>query len=521
MTRDLFLIIQLASVVPLSFGGAEELASADRSIADAQVPRRGSLVDVLIDRVLNSSPSSPYHAGLDETTLGKPSQLANPTRNIRATSANPSSLLRDGLSQVENQRRAQPKATPTRTSHRGADERNAAPERAKQLAAGLLLSGFLLSGSPLAVVNPPPAFAVASESFSGARANTDPESLLRYSLPIKNGKEVRELQAQVEEAKGSTAKFAWGQAEGQVSRAEGLLKNAGAPILKSIPQEKQSEAKAILGELSGDLDSINKVIAAEKAAQTKAEAAAPTAVLDQEEAVLSKIGRLEQLMAGDGLPFKVPDEYASKLPVLNGRAKVEIVVAKGTGEKNFEKDGKQTKEAKFVLTLDGYNAPVTAGNFVDLVRRGFYDGMKIQRSDGFVVQTGKPDDGEGLGFKEGGKLRTIPLEVYVRGDKEPLYGLTPEEDGRKTGVATSVPFQATGALGMARSEFENDSASSQWFWLLYDSELTPAGRNLLDGRYSCFGYTTEGQDFLRNLEVGDEIISAKIIEGKDNLKQPA
>ena len=43
------------------------------------------------------------------------------------------------------------------------------------------------------------------------------------------------------------------------------------------------------------------------------------------------------------------------------------------------------------IIVDGYNAPVTAGNFVDLVQRGFYDGMAIQRADGFVVQTGDPD----------------------------------------------------------------------------------------------------------------------------------
>lgn len=31
----------------------------------------------------------------------------------------------------------------------------------------------------------------------------------------------------------------------------------------------------------------------------------------------------------------------------------------------------------------------------------------------------------------------------------------------------------------------------QVFWLLFESDLTPAGKNLLDGRYSCFGYTIE------------------------------
>lgn len=42
------------------------------------------------------------------------------------------------------------------------------------------------------------------------------------------------------------------------------------------------------------------------------------------------------------------------------------------------------------IVADGFNAPVTAGNFIDLVQRGFYNGMEIQRADGFVVQTGDP-----------------------------------------------------------------------------------------------------------------------------------
>ncbi len=46
------------------------------------------------------------------------------------------------------------------------------------------------------------------------------------------------------------------------------------------------------------------------------------------------------------------------------------------------------------IILDGYNAPVSAGQFMDLVQRGFYNGMEIQRADGFVVQTGDPDGPE-------------------------------------------------------------------------------------------------------------------------------
>ena len=114
--------------------------------------------------------------------------------------------------------------------------------------------------------------------------------------------------------------------------------------------------------------------------------------------------------------------------------------------------------------------------------------------------------------------RTIPLEISLKGDPELLYGVTSEDDGR--GYAASVlPFQAFGTLGMARSEFEANSASSQFFWLLFDSDLTPAGKNMLDGRYTSFGYTVEGADFLKDIKEGDVIKSAKVTKGLENLNK--
>jgi len=58
------------------------------------------------------------------------------------------------------------------------------------------------------------------------------------------------------------------------------------------------------------------------------------------------------------------------------------------------------------------------------------------------------------------------------------------------------------------------------FLFLFEPELTPAGRNLLDGRYSVFGYLTEGKEVLEELKAGDKIISAKVIQGAENLVQP-
>ena len=70
--------------------------------------------------------------------------------------------------------------------------------------------------------------------------------------------------------------------------------------------------------------------------------------------------------------------------MLQGRATVEMNITL----KEARGDGVTGGQLKIVA--DGYNAPVTAGNFIDLVQRGFYNNMEIQRADGFVVQTGDP-----------------------------------------------------------------------------------------------------------------------------------
>eukprot|EP00168_Porphyra_purpurea_P009543 TRINITY_DN2329_c0_g1_i5.p4 TRINITY_DN2329_c0_g1~~TRINITY_DN2329_c0_g1_i5.p4 ORF type:complete len:192 (+),score=95.12 TRINITY_DN2329_c0_g1_i5:893-1468(+) len=178
------------------------------------------------------------------------------------------------------------------------------------------------------------------------------------------------------------------------------------------------------------------------------------------------------------------------------------------------------KEGKLTMVLDGYTAPVTAGNFVDLVERGFYNNTLVVRSDGFVVQIGRPDTKDELYVDPVTKVkRTIPLEVFAKSDKEPTYGLTLEDDGRGY-AATKLPFSVNGAMAQARNEFEANSGSSQIFWFLFEPDLTPAGRNLLDGRYALFGFVTEGDFFLKSFGVGDLVVEAKVVDGLENLVQP-
>ena len=73
---------------------------------------------------------------------------------------------------------------------------------------------------------------------------------------------------------------------------------------------------------------------------------------------------------------------------------------------------------------------------------------------------------------------------------------------------------------MARAETEGNGGSSQFFFFLFEADLSPAGRNLLDGRYSVFGYLTKGKEVLGKIKEGDKIESAKVVQGIENLVEP-
>jgi peptidyl-prolyl cis-trans isomerase B (cyclophilin B) len=196
------------------------------------------------------------------------------------------------------------------------------------------------------------------------------------------------------------------------------------------------------------------------------------------------------------------------LPRLEGKATV-VMTVKGT---------------PITIEVDGTNAPVTAGNFVDLVQRRVYDGLVFHRvvrdPQPFVVQGGDPQSkdpttpvqqlGTG-GFIDPVTLqpRYIPLEIKPKGAKEAIYSQTFKVAG------IQQPPELThkrGAVAMARSQFP-DSASSQFYFALADL-------GFLDGDYAVFGYVTKGMEVVDKIQAGDRIESAKVTQGAENLKQP-
>ena len=119
-----------------------------------------------------------------------------------------------------------------------------------------------------------------------------------------------------------------------------------------------------------------------------------------------------------------------------------------------------------VIKLDNKSAPITAANFVELADRGFYDGLTFHRIiEGFMMQGGDPD-----GNGTGGPGYTIKGEFTANGVNNTLTNIR-------------------GAVAMARSSNDYDSAGSQFFIVHQDSEH-------LDGDYAVFGKVIQGMDIV-------------------------
>jgi peptidylprolyl isomerase len=240
--------------------------------------------------------------------------------------------------------------------------------------------------------------------------------------------------------------------------------------------------------------------------------------LQQQEIAASSLAELRSLqLPKHKLPYVIPDEYSS-LPRLEGTAIVELTVENPKGFRTD--DNLVVPSIAFKLQVDGYHAPITAGNFIDLVSQKFYDGLTFNKIEELTVQTGlKKDQPNGYVDPKTNQIRTIPLELFYKQDSAPTYGYTSDEDQRAT-ETMALPFQAYGAIGMARDNEQADSGSSQFFLLKWRQALIAPGRNTLDGFYSNFGYIVNNQDYLSQITPMSKIVTAKVVNGQENLVIP-
>jgi peptidyl-prolyl cis-trans isomerase B (cyclophilin B) len=203
------------------------------------------------------------------------------------------------------------------------------------------------------------------------------------------------------------------------------------------------------------------------------------------------------------IPGAQSNTSMANLPRLNGDATVVITV----------------NDRPITIQVNGAAAPITAGNFVDLVNRGVYDGTVFHRvvrePQPFVVQGGDPQSTDptvspqlyGTGSfidPKTNRPRYIPLEILGKGSSTPTYS--------QAGKVSPQLNHTRGAVAMARSQLP-DSASAQFYIALQQLDF-------LDGNYAVFGYVTEGMDVVDSIQMGDRIQSAKVVAGLEHLQQP-
>ena len=358
---------------------------------------------------------------------------------------------------------------------------------------GAALSLLLLLGTTLAAGALMLPAAPAEAALPPGNAVTDPAALLRNALPIQQP-DLQDLQHRLEGTSDDLRAKRWSALTANVRRAQSVLGSRRAALEAAFPAQEQATANKLLDTLTDQLQALAD--ATENKDRDR--------FLTDRRQALATIGEAEAILVGP-FPFAIPAEFDA-LPRLLGRATVRLTTTKGD----------------LITVVDGYNAPLTAGAFVDLVQRGFYNNLPFNRAEDFyVLQTGDPKGpADGYVDPKTSQIRRVPLEIRVPGQEEPYYNLTFEDLGLFKAEPT-LPFNAKGTLGWAHSDQALDDGSSQFFLFLFEPELTPAGLNLIDGRYAAFGYVVDGFDVLEELTADDGIVKATVIEGADQLRPHA
>lgn len=235
--------------------------------------------------------------------------------------------------------------------------------------------------------------------------------------------------------------------------------------------------------------------------------------------------------------------------------------------------GDDGKNVYVKLIVDGINHPLAAGAFLDLCKRGYYDGTGISQ-DKFMFSASRGElsnfDGEMgverklLGCREpadpdGGYIdkakkvkRRFPIEVLRQ--KTPLgsgrgagAGIAGREgangnerytnvgvrytavgEARNSAVFTQdtspvLSFATYGAIGMWHPQNELSGASAAFFSIPFDSSQSVTRRTAelsmsrLNQKYSLFAYCVDGNDVLSNLQAGDVLVRTSVEPGLYNL----
>ena len=140
-----------------------------------------------------------------------------------------------------------------------------------------------------------------------------------------------------------------------------------------------------------------------------------------------------------------------------------------------------TDKGDIEATLFASKTPVTCANFLNLAKRGYYDGITFHRViPDFMIQGGDPT---------------------ASGRGGPGYKFADE-------FHPDLKHSKAGIFSMANAGPRTNG--SQFF-------ITHGATPHLDNKHSVFGEVTKGQDVVNKLAMGDKIKSIKILDSTDAL----
>ena len=155
---------------------------------------------------------------------------------------------------------------------------------------------------------------------AGTRVNSDAESLLRYGLPIPNDKEIRDVQANLEQCKMNLKTRRVEFAKQDIKNVRTLLAQNENKILKAVAAKNQDKVTAAVAQLKADLDPLEKLL--EKETSTGSGSVQERSALDAafvaQRTVANDLTVVEELLVPDGFKRAIPEEYAG-LPALQVR----------------------------------------------------------------------------------------------------------------------------------------------------------------------------------------------------------
>ena len=153
-------------------------------------------------------------------------------------------------------------------------------------------------------------------------------------------------------------------------------------------------------------------------------------------------------------------------------------------------ESKTVKDIKIILhtskgdieaTIFASKVPMTAANYLNLAKKGYYNGITFHRViANFMIQGGDPT---------------------ATGSGGPGYKFADE-------IVPTLKHDKAGIFSMANS---GPGTNGSQFFITHNP--TPH----LDGKHTVFGEVTKGQDVVNKIEKGDKITTIDVLDATDDL----